>query len=270
MLLGMSTIVYRNEVLDRGLLEKIKAVGAEAVELTDYHPDFDYSDLRAISALRTDLAALGLQLNSFHAHLKYLDPDCDLAATDASQRAHVISSYREAIDALVGLGGGILVTHDNLIPDVDELDHAARKAALSGNLKEIADHARSHNVRIAVENHGSGYFSLPERLVDLVREVDADNVGVCIDTGHRNLCGDPADAIRVVGEHLITVHIHDNHGEQDEHLLPTHGAVDWDDVIDALNQIGYSGTFMYEIPHQEALGDVERNYQSLRRRNSGS
>ena len=269
MLLGISTIVFRNEALDRGLLQKIKAAGAESVELTDYHPGFDYSDAKAISVLRTDLADLGLQLNSFHAHLKYLDPECDLAATSASQREHVIASYRAAIDALAGLGGGILVTHDNLIPDADEVDHEERKAALADNLAEIAAYARGNDVRIAVENHGGGFFSLPERLVDLVRGVDGNNVGVCIDTGHRNVCGDPADALRVVGEHLITVHIHDNHGEQDEHLLPTHGAIDWNDVIDSLNQIGYSGTFMYEIPHEDILGDVEGNCQALMRRDSG-
>ena len=270
MQLGISTIAYRDEPLDRSLLEKIRDADAAAVELTDYHPGFDYTDVRAISALRTDLAEFGMRLNSFHAHLKYLDPECDLTAKSSRQREHVIASYREAIDALAELGGGILVTHDNLIPDLDKADHQEAKAALGQNLAEIAALGSDRGVRIAVENHGGGYFAPPQHLVDLVRELGVDNVGICIDTGHRNLCGDPADAIRVAGKHLITIHIHDNHGQRDEHLLPTRGSIDWVDVIDALNQIAYPGTFMYEIPRPEDLADVERNYRSLTRRRSAT
>ena len=263
MQLGVSTMALMDEPLDRDLLERIKAAGAASVELTDYHPTFDYADIKAFSVLRSSLDNLGLELNSLHAHLKYLDPECDLAATDRLQREHVVTSYRRAIDTVRAVGGGILVTHDNLIPNVGEPDHADRKVALLENLAKIAAYGSNQGVPIAVENHPNGYFQHPEHLVALLEEIETGNVGICIDTGHRNLCGDPAQAIRIAGKHLITVHIHDNHGERDEHLLPMRGAIDWDDVFDALGQIGYPGTFMYEISKPEDLAELEGNYQSL-------
>ena len=51
-------------------------------------------------------------------------------------------------------------------------------------------------------------------------DLGAPNVGVVIDTGHRNIVGDPVEALQVIGEHLITLHLHDNHGEQDETSPP--------------------------------------------------
>ena len=260
---GVSTIAVMDEPLDHDLIERMEATGAASVELTDYHPSFDYADLKAFSVLGSSLDNLGLELNSLHTHLKYLDPECDLAATDRLQREHVVTSYRRAIDTVRAVGGGILVTHDNLIPNVGEPDHADRKVALLENLAKIAAYGSNQGVPIAVENHPNGYFQHPEHLVALLEEIETSNVGICIDTGHRNLCGDPAQAIRIAGKHLITVHIHDNHGERDEHLLPMRGAIDWDDVFDALGQIGYPGTFMYEISKPEDLAELEGNYQSL-------
>ena len=29
-------------------------------------------------------------------------------------------------------------------------------------------------------------------------------------------------------DRVVTTHIHDNHGEKDEHLLPFEGTIDWD------------------------------------------
>ena len=35
-------------------------------------------------------------------------------------------------------------------------------------------------------------------------------------------------------DRVVTTHIHDNHGEKDEHLLPYEGTIDWDAALDAI------------------------------------
>ena len=52
MQLGVSTIALRDEPLEHDLIERMGAAGAASVELTDYHPSFDYTDLDAFSVLR--------------------------------------------------------------------------------------------------------------------------------------------------------------------------------------------------------------------------
>ena len=91
------------------------------------------------------------------------------------------------------------------------------------------------------------------------------NVGIVIDTGHRNLIGDVAMALRMVAEYLITLHIHDNSGASDEHLLPGRGTVAWSDVIKALRDVKYGGVFMYELPSPEDLPSIRENYEWLMR-----
>ena len=69
----------------------------------------------------------------------------------------------------------------------------------------------------------------------------------------------PATALRAVGEHLITLHLHDNHGERDEHLLPGRGNIKWDAVKVALADVGYDGAFMYEINRPEDVSELAEN-----------
>jgi sugar phosphate isomerase/epimerase len=263
MQLGVSTIMFRNDGLDRDMLAKMKAAGVESVEISDYHPGFNYRDAAKFLLLGQALADLGLHLNSLHAHLKYLDPNCNLTVIGSNQRRHMLDSYRLAIDALQAMGGDILVTHDIDLPDPDDPLHARARAALLTNLKNIALYAEQQNVRITLENLGHGYYREPERLVTVIETLGQENVGLCIDTGHRNLSGSPAEALRTTGKHLFTVHIHDNDGERDEHLLPGRGNIDWPGVMQTLHEINYPGVFMYELNRPEDLATVAENFQEL-------
>ncbi|MEM7133876.1 MAG: sugar phosphate isomerase/epimerase family protein [Chloroflexota bacterium] len=263
MKIGASTIAYRDRQLNAELLKEIKGSGVEILELTDYHPAFDYTDLAAFRTLRAALDDLEMQVYTLHAHLLYLDQACVLWASSPDQRQHLFASYQTAIDAFARLGGGIMVTHDIAIAERDQPEHGEQLAALTENLQQITTYAADHNIRIAVENLGRGYFSDPVNLKNLVRAVGLDAIGICIDTGHRNLNGDPVEALRIAGEKLFTVHIHDNHGQHDEHLLPTHGNIQWSSILQTLDDIGYPGVFMYELSRVADIRDVSRNFERL-------
>lgn len=260
---GASTIAFRQESLDATLLQKMKEYGVDTLELTDYHLGFDYADSAAFTALLQALDSLEMDVYTLHAHLLYLDPACDLTASGTDQRSHLLASYRQAIDAFALLGGGIMVTHDIAIPDSSSPDHEQKRGGLIQNLAEICDYAGEHGVRIAIENLTNGYFSDPANLIAVVDEIAVDNLGICIDTGHRNMHGDPAEALRLVGDRLYTVHIHDNHGAKDEHLLPTRGTIDWSATFGALSDIHYSGVFVYELSRGEDVAQVPQNYAQI-------
>jgi len=42
------------------------------------------------------------------------------------------------------------------------------------------------------------------------------------------------------------VHLHDNDGTKDEHLLPGHGTVDWSSYMVELGRCGYRRPLMFE------------------------
>ncbi|MEC7842556.1 MAG: sugar phosphate isomerase/epimerase family protein [Candidatus Latescibacterota bacterium] len=269
MKLGASTLLFKERPLGRDLLADIAAAGVDSAELTDYHPGFSYEDPASFRSLGATLRDLGLDFNSLHAHLESFDRECDLAGLEPERQRLTQKAYRRAVDAVEQLGGGILLTHDIRIPEppVDaaaaEGGHKQKRDAFLSNLGTLADYAADRGVRLALENTGRGYTREPERLVALMRDLDRVNVGVCIDTGHRNLAGDPVEALRVIGDHLITLHIHDNHGEKDEHLLPGMGEISWPGITGALRDIGYGGVFLYELARPEFLPPLRTNFEEL-------
>ncbi len=88
----------------------------------------------------------------------------------------------------------------------------------------------------------------PDDLCELVDSFRSDHVGVCWDTGHANVQGlDQWDALRVVGDRLKMLHIQDNDGRSDQHLLPFMGTIDWRRLMDALADVDYAGDVTYEV-----------------------
>ena len=260
MKLGASTIPFREELLTREVLARFSEAGIESLELCDYHPNFDFADSGFRAFLRQALGDMGFHLNSIHIHLKHRNPACDLASLDPAVRRKALDDHRQAVDLAADLGGCILVTHDIAIPEPEEEHGPEKRAAFLQNLWEVAGYAAPAGVRLALENTGpSGYTGDPRRLLALLEDLGAPNAGAVIDTGHRNLTGDPAAALRTVGRHLITLHLHDNRGEQDEHLLPGRGNIAWDEVNRALSDVGYDGVFMYEISRPEDLRELAEN-----------
>ena len=71
--------------------------------------------------------------------------------------------------------------------------------------------------------------------------------GFCLDIGHLLLLGlDPCYAIEELGDRLVTLHVHDNDGDGDDHILPYLGVCNWERVIKGLRKVGYKGTFNME------------------------
>ena len=265
MKLGASTIPYKEEPLTEAVIRRFADAGIESLELSDFHPNFDYTDPALRTLIVNCLRAMDLHLNSIHIHPGSREPWCDLATLDAGHREATLAMHREAVDMAAAVGGCILVTHDIVIPGPDTQEGAQKRDAFLDNLGQLAAYAASEDVRIALENTGSGYTSQPARLADLLDGLGASNVGAVIDTGHRNLCGDPVEALRIVGRRLISLHLHDNHGQQDEHLLPGHGAIDWAGVVGALRDIDNGGVFMYEIGRPEDVTALRDNKEHLLR-----
>lgn len=91
------------------------------------------------------------------------------------------------------------------------------------------------------------YCSKVEHLIDLVDSFDSPKVGICWDTGHANIqAAEQGDCLRKIGKRLKTLHIQDNDALSDQHLAPFYGSIDWQEIMDALQDIGYNGDFTFE------------------------
>lgn len=114
-------------------------------------------------------------------------------------------------------------------------------------LTPLCELAVSKGVTLCIENMtGIPYPHQPKELVfgskakDIRWLADKLDTDICWDFGHANLTGLCQSAeLNLVGDRLRMVHVHDNNGKTDAHLLPFDGEVDWDDAAEGLRAMGY-------------------------------
>ena len=125
---------------------------------------------------------------------------------------------------------------------------------------KLSRDASKYGITILSENLLWGASILPSIQSQLVDRVSCSNFGWCFDTGHLNRCSFNADALLGLRHPPLSLHIHDNSGKHDEHLLPGDGSIDWKAYLDTLRAIGYTGDLVLEAHHQSMdAPDDQRN-----------
>ena len=61
------------------------------------------------------------------------------------------------------------------------------------------------------------------------------------------------DFLREGKDKIKVLHIHDNHGMNDEHLIPYMGVIDWKEFVLALKEIEFDGVFSMEAKLKDFL-----------------
>ena len=73
-----------------------------------------------------------------------------------------------------------------------------------------------------------------------------DRLRVCFDVNHV-FRESEVDFVRKIGSKIATTHISDRDNINERHWLPGEGVLDWNAILDVLNEVGYNGVWMYEI-----------------------
>jgi len=118
-------------------------------------------------------------------------------------------------------------------------DPRKRDAAFS-TLEHLTLHARHAGVTICLENTTSemGETAYLRAFVD---ETRLTGLRINFDIGHAHLTAGPepervAKSLEPVRDLVASAHIHDNHGEKDEHLPPYDGTIDWPAALKLLRE----------------------------------
>ena len=69
-----------------------------------------------------------------------------------------------------------------------------------------------------------------------------------MDTGHAVIAHqDPCQLLTALGARTKVLHIQDNRGLKDDHLIPTQGTIIWKAVAQTLGKVGYQSTCNFEV-----------------------
>ncbi len=97
------------------------------------------------------------------------------------------------------------------------------------------------------KNMGSKYnINTGADMREFIEYINHPNFHGCWDTGHANCEGSQYDDILALGDEMYAIHFHDNLGDGDKHLMPYYGNINVDEVMLAINMIGFKGYFTLE------------------------
>jgi len=99
---------------------------------------------------------------------------------------------------------------------------------------------------------GYDHFANHESMMAEYEAIDTKYKAFCLDSGHTNVAVGGGyltvpEFIEYFGDRIKMLHLHDNNGYTDQHLIPGQGNIDWPKVFDALDNIGYDGYYNYEL-----------------------
>jgi sugar phosphate isomerase/epimerase len=235
MLRILSTYLFVSKKLTPEILKQISAAGFQAVEIFAARSHFDYATRQEVRAIAQSLADHRLQLASLHAptsrdlslHREGGIP-LSICEVERTRRVEAMDELKRVLDVADDLPFPRMVLH--MGGSRETADPRKRDAAFS-SLEHLTLHAHHAGVTICLENTANE-MSDPAYLRAFVDETRLSTLRFNFDVGHAHLAEGPEEARIAKGfeplrDLIASAHIHDNHGEKDEHLPPYDGTIPW-------------------------------------------
>ena len=216
-------------------LEQISLCGFQALEIFATRSHFDYTSKEEVRLMAQVLSDHRLKLLSLHAPTSRdlsinREGATPLSITEVERvrRVEAMDELKRVLDSSEDLPFSRMILH--MGGSREAADERKRDAAFS-SLEHLVLHAKHAGVTICVENTTSEMGD-PAYLRSFVDETRLTGLRFNFDIGHAHLA-DGSEAERVaksfepLRELIVSAHVHDNHGEKDEHLAPYDGAIDW-------------------------------------------
>ncbi len=226
----LSTYLFVKRKLTAGLLEAAARAGFSEIEIFCSRSHFDYSAVQDVREVAGWLEAYGLTLHSLHAPTERdsgasRESGLPLSISDPerSRRQEAVDEVKRALDVAETLPFRYLVQH--VCSSRDAMDPRQWDAAFS-SLEHLMIFAKQRGVILALENTPNE-MATPAKLRHFIEETRLQHLRLCFDVGHAHMQDGVAAGFEAMSDLVVTTHIHDNHGEKDEHLPPFEGTVDW-------------------------------------------
>jgi inosose dehydratase len=158
---------------------------------------------------------------------------------DAAEHARIAELADRTCAVLAACDATHLVVIDHLSParmaaagrpdEAQRLD-AAGKATLLDGLRRVAEAAARHGIRPVVHPHAGTYIEYRDEIDDVLGAIPADELGLCIDTGHSAYAG--VDPVALYRDHAARCgHFHFKDISAAVHAQVVRDAVDFESAV---------------------------------------
>ncbi|MGC9346739.1 MAG: 5-keto-L-gluconate epimerase [Anaerolineae bacterium] len=249
-------VALKGELEDN--LVKIAGWGYDGVELAIRDPALVDAAALEQSVMRhgLDVPAIGTGQAWGEEGLSFTSADPDVrAAAVARIQGHIPLAARFDAVIIIGLIRGITPQGRT---------HTESMADFTDAMRRCAEAAASAGVRFAIEplnRYETDLIHSVEEGLAFLDHVNAENVGLLLDTFHMNIEEpDLTDALRRSGDHTFHVHLADSN-----RWYPGAGHIDFAEIIDTLDNLGYGGYLSGEfLPRPDADTAAQRAIDTVR------
>lgn len=184
-----------------------------------------------------------------------------LADLNPRIREASVQSVKDGIDLARQVDARIVTIHlgNTTKRRLRQVYEDVRKALLN-SIVTLTEYAEQHDVTIGIENVPADESAWEEALgkgaeeiIGILKEIASRNVGVTFDVGHANTIGDPANFAVELAPYVVNVHIHDNDGSSDQHLVIGQGSIDFLKILHILKEASYVGSLVLEYYNPASL-----------------
>lgn len=242
--------------------EKLHECGFDSIDLNMMNrssPFYTCTDeeLPALVAAEKALAEKsGIIFGQTHGPWHYPPKD-----TTEEERDTLMRDMRRGVRVTALLGCKYMVVHP-LTPFGTREPEGVGEQTFEINVafwKALMPTAHEFGVTVCLENMPFHHYSHshPTDILKIIRAVDDASFCMCLDTGHVNVFPEPDiyAEMQLIKDVLRVVHVHGNDGQNDQHLLPYFGKMDWVAFGRAWRDIGFDGVFSFECSPPAKLPD---------------
>ena len=242
--------------------DKLAGAGIHQIELSSgwAAPFYDVIDFPHRAGEIVKLAKdHGVTISSIHlpfAPFSELEP----TTADPALRANGLKIHTELMLAAAEAGIGLAIVHPSgePYPEEERPERLERAIEVIGKLNSEAVKA---GIALCLENLPRTCLCRTSDEMQLFLKAIPE-LRVVFDTNH-SLQEDNAHYIRTVGDKIVTLHVSDYDFIDEKHWLPGEGKNDWNGIFAALEEVGYSGRFLYELKEGYSYQQIAENYRWL-------
>lgn len=251
----LSTYRYIKHPLTAQLLKEIAQAGIPAIEVWAAAGHFSYASPQYVRDFAGLLEESGLQLHSMHSPTERdfapgRESGVPISISDPERirRLDAMDEVKRALEVAERIPFRYLVQH--MGHSRGSADPRKMDAAFN-SLEHLCIFAKARGVTIALENTPDE-MGAPGTLQQFLRETHLNDLRLCFDIGHAHLETGVAPGFEIMRDRVVTTHIHDNHGEKDDHVLPFEGAINWEEAVTTLAAAPEPLPMVIELKEQNA------------------
>ena len=250
---AQSSFVYFNYPLKQAI-RRLHQFGYQGIEIWGGRPHMYRHDLDAeLDSIRALLDECEMTVPNFiPAQFRYPSILC---SSNEIVRRDSVRYIEDAIDNALKLGAPSVSLCAGMTLHGEDVEQGWRN--LRTSLIELLDYTDDTNLLLLIEPAHQAESTLILTVTDglrMIREIKSERLGICLDTGHANVNGeDLAQVVRTLVDVPLHIHLDDNTGDSDAHMIPGEGSINYAAFVQALKGINYQGFVSAELGFQYTL-----------------